>query len=279
MLDELSYGSWDDAALFPLGEVSAGGLPELAEAPHYLFEVEGTDAKLELADPTALMQAAWWHEAAAVAAAGEGQTDALLRPWRLPGEEHPAGDAALPVEALFLSAWSSGADLAFMADLAGGPEKALGMHASTSLYAAAVQSCFVADKGVDPDCIETTSRQVSGELEDAMEQAAGGVQADHRMFASFARAGVLRAAARTEDALGNDYNAALIRTMARDASLGPAADPAFLLSLAAYHTGTRNVLSAAELLHGQVTIVPGLHAARVQLDALSLRVQFDQAGG
>ena len=112
-----------------------------------------------------------------------------------------------------------------------------------------------------------------------MAEGAGSVQADHRMFASFARAGVLRSAARTEDALGNDYNAALIRTMARDASLGPASDPAFLLSLAAYHAGTRNVLSAAELLHGQVTIVPGLHAARVQLDALSLRVQFDHAGG
>ena len=281
MLDGLAYAGWEDEALYPLGEVASGSLPELAPAPHYLFDVEGTEAKLELADPTVLLQAAWWHEAAAVAAAGQEQTDALLGPWRLAGEERRPGAGELPVEALFLSCWSSSGDLAYVAALDEGtpPVEAMEAHAATSLYAAAAKSCHLPEKGIDPDCIETASRTVASELEGAMEQAAGGVQADHRMFASFARAGVLRTAARTEDALGNDYNAALIRTLARDASVGPAADPAFLLSLAAYHSGTRNVLSAAELLHGQVTIVPGLHAARVQLDALSLRVQFDQAGG
>ena len=278
MLDSLELAVWDDEALYPLGEVKVGALPELANAPHYTFDIEGTDGKLELADPTVLLQAAWWHESAAVAAAGQPQTDALLGPWRLAGED---AASELPLEALFLSVWSSAGDLSYLASIeAGTPvEEALDAHATTSLYAAVVRTCHEADKGIDPDCIETASRKLGLELEGAMALSGGGVVADHRVFGSFARAGVLRAAARTEDALGNDYNAALIRTLARDASLGPASDPAFQLSLAAYHAGTRNVLSAAELLHGQVTIVPGLNAARVSLDALSLRVQFDQAGG
>ena len=278
--DGFSRAAWDDDALFPLSEVAPGTLPAVTEGPHYSFPIEGVSLPLELADPTALLQAAWWHEQAAVQAMGAAEANALLGPWRLEAEEAGEQAAELPLEALFLTSWSSSSDLAFVNALeAGGdPRGTVDTFAASSAYAAVVQGCL-SDEGVDPDCLEAGSRTLANDLEAHMAEVGGGVSADHRMFAGFAKGGVLRAGARTEDALGNDYNAALLRRLARDASTGPAADPVFFVSLAAYHASTRNAHTSAELLHGQISVVPGLYGSRIALDALNLRVQRDSGPG
>ncbi|MCP4918017.1 MAG: hypothetical protein GY913_13980 [Proteobacteria bacterium] len=281
--EPIARAAWDDDALFPLPAVTAGTLPAVVEGPHYRFTIEGATLPLELADPTALLQAAWWHEAAATQAMGAPAANALLGPWRLEIEEPGEQAAELPIEALFLSSWSSADDLAFVNALVATEDPTsvgatVESFASRSAYAAVVQGCL-SDAGVDPDCLEAGSRSLANALEASMAEAGGQVSADHRMFAGFATGGVLRAGARTEDALGNEYNAAVLRRLARDASTGPAADPVFFVALSAYHASTRNAHTSAELLHGQISFVPGLYGARIALDALNLRVQRDSGPG
>ncbi len=276
-LDSL-LGLTQDAQLFGLGEVAPGSFPELAEAPHYRVAEGLTGLQVELADPGSLIQAALWHEQAAVQAAGPEHTAALLAPWRLPGEVRPelALTEPMPLEALFLSAWTDGADLIFVDALetSADPASTVHQHAGTSLYANSIELCLI-EASVDIDCLLDGSVALSRQLEAAMATAAGAEAADHRMFASFASAGLLRVGARTAAAMGDERTAAILRVNALDRSTGAAADPNFLLSQAAWDASKRNALRAQELLHGQITILPGLQAARVSLDALHIRVSRD----
>jgi hypothetical protein len=267
-----------DERLFALPEVTPGTFPEVDPGPHYRVPEAGSELFVELADPVALIQAALWHEQAAIQAGGAAQTAALLAPWRLPGEDRPDLATAEPLaaEALFLSVWTEGADLAFVDALAttGDAASTVHEHASSSLYANSVEHCLT-ETSVDVDCLLDGSVALGRQLEAAMATAAGAEAADHRMFASFAVAGLLRAGARVADAMGDERTAAVLRVNALDRSTGAAADPNFLLSQAAWDASKRNATRAQDLLHGQITILPGLQAARVSLDALNIRVMRD----
>ena len=277
----------NDPAQFPLAEVTAGVMPGIADAPHYTVKerpLDGGSTPLDvgLSDATALLQAAMWHEAAASAAlAGDvSVADALLGPWRLPGE--PLNTVAsgevkeLPLEALFMSPWLTTADLQLVVGLnAGKPATEwLQQLSATSAYAVVISRCVVEQK-VDPNCLQDQAIALSQQVEAAMGKTFGSASADHRLFAQFVLAGTLRAGAEVAESFGDERGAAELRLIARDRSVDAAADPTFFISIAAWDAGQRNPVRAQELFHGYVDKLPGLQAARVSLDALNLRVSRD----
>lgn len=274
-------GDWftlsTDPALFPMPAVAPGTVPSLPEAAHYEVPETIDDLPVQLSDPTALLQAAIWHEQAAVAAGGAELAGALIAPWRLAPEPHNATvPADMPVETLFLSVWSTEGDLALAAALAAGQPalEALAAHQSDSPYAVALNPC-VKDGVMDVECVLDVPVPLGNQFEAAMAAALGQEVADQRIFADFVRAGVLRVASSLADSLGDTRMGGVLRLNARDRSVGPAADPNFLLSMAAWDARQRNAQRALQLLHGYADRLPGLQAARVSLDALQLRVSRD----
>ncbi|MCB9766103.1 MAG: hypothetical protein H6739_40380 [Alphaproteobacteria bacterium] len=274
-------GGWfvlsDQPALFAMPEVKPGVAPPLAEAPHYLVPETVGDLEAGFSDPTALLHAAIWHEQAARAAGGDALVDALLAPWRLaPESASREVPAELPLEALFMGPWSSEADLAFVAEVTGSetPAEVLQKHSTTSPYAHVIAAC-APEGALNVDCLLDDSSALARQYEQAMATAAGAEAMDHRVFSDFIRAGVLRAAARTATAMGDERTAGVLLLNARDRCINAAADPTFFLALAAWDTGKRNSVRAIQLLHSQVDTLPGLQAARVSLDALHLRVSRD----
>jgi hypothetical protein len=266
-------------AVYTLPAVSPGQVPELPQDAVVELREQVGDSKMSLADPTATLQLAVWHEAAARAASDKGDAiaDALIAPWRLPFEPKLAvKPAELPLEVFFLGTVGSAADMAFMASLgaAGADVPAVVSHFSQhSMVAAAITPCLSAG-ALDPQCVIDAAAGVPAPLLQAM-SAAGPVSMDHRMYAKGARATVLRGGARVALALGDDRGAALLRINALDHSGDAAADPSFLLSQAAWDAGTRNALRAQELLHTQAQVLPGMASVRVSLDVLHLRVSRD----
>lgn len=274
---ELSMSSLP--AVFTLPAVAPGQVPELPEsAVVELKELVG-DSKMALADPTATLQLAAWHEAAARSASenGDAIADALIAPWRLPFESHLAVEPAdLPLEVLFLGTVGSAADLAFLASIGaeGADVPALVKRFSErSMVAAALAPCL-SGSAMDTQCVIDAAAGVPAPLLQAM-SAMGPASVDHRMYAKGGRASVLRGGSRVALALGDTRGAALLRINALDHSGDAAADPAFLMSQAAWDAGTRNALRAQELLHTQAQVLPGMASVRVSLDVLHLRVSRD----
>ena len=267
----------DAPPLFSLGEVAAGGTPNAELDPTYRLPEAESGLVVEVADPTLTLQLAFWHEDAARAAGGEPWLDAWLAPWRLPLESVDAEATEQPLDALFLGVWTGTADLDFVNALATDGDAALDAYAATSPYAAIVKAC-AADE-VDLDCLLDQSVALGAQLEAAMETAYGSQHADHRTFASFARAGVLRAGARLCDARGEERVAAILRLNARDRGTGPATDPKFQLALAAWDASNRNALRSTELFHPNRASVDGLDVVQVSLDTFSLRVGRETGAG
>lgn len=252
-------------------EMPAGAVVELAE--------QVGDSKMSLADPTATLQLAAWHEAAARAASeqGEGIADALIGPWRLPFEAQAAAETqSLPLQVLFLGTLPSAADLALVTSLrAEGADVSavLTQFSDTSLAAAAIAPCLTQGT-LDTQCVVDAAAGTPAPLLQAM-SAGAEASVDHRMYAKASRAAVLRVGADAALALGDTRGAALLRINALDHSGDAAADPAFLISQAAWDAGTRNALRAQELLHTQTEVLPGMASVRVSLDVLHLRVSRD----
>lgn len=266
-------------AVYTLPEVTPGQVPEMPESAVVELQELVGESKMALADPTATLELAAWHEAAARAASENGDViaDALIAPWRLPFESHAAVEPAeLPLEVLFLGTVASAADMAFLASV--GAEGAdvpevVSRFSERSMVAAALAPCLI--QGVmDPQCVIDAAAGVPAPLLQAM-SAVGPASVDHRMYVKGARATVLRGGARVALALGDTRGDALLRINALDHSGDAAADPAFLLSQAAWDAGTRNALRAQELLHTQAQVLPGMASVRVSLDVLHLRVSRD----
>ena len=264
-----------ELAVFELPEPAAGVLPEPPPAPHYELPETVGERRVRSADPTVLLQLAAWHEAAAIAAIGEDRAGALIDPWRLACEPAPAARATPPVlEDLFLSGFASAADLTWAAT--GEPPSS---RADTSPYASVLAPCQTVEDRFDPTCAGDAARKLQDQVEAAMEKVAGGPSPNHRAMAAFTEVGVLRAGVRVADALGDREAAGLLRISAKDQPDEGAAEPVFLMSLAAWDVGNRNPLRAQELLHAQVARAPGLDAARYALDSLHLRVSRDTTPG
>lgn len=270
---------------FPVpGEDPAPGTrPTPAPMPHLQFAEPGDgDRMVDVADPAALMALAAWHEAAARAAAPEGEAvfvDALLAPWRLPGEAMPpvGGDGAA-AEWLFGGFALSAGDVPFLAAAPRDGVAAVAAHAATSPLAAALAPAVDGDK-IDPDRVLDTSAAVGQVLEAAMAARSGGVQGFHRPFAEVARVAVLRAGMLVADGADQYRDAGILRINALERSNGPTADPVFLMSVAAWDAGNRNPLRAQEIIHSLARSHPAVEAARTPLDALHIRLSRSAASG
>lgn len=264
-----------------VASLGAGESPGAGAVPHYLLPEQGVDTKVDAGDPGTLWALARAHEAAAVAASGESQAAVRVwvDPWRLPPEPREASaGASIPDTFLFMSPYTSAGDVLFLSDLEREGVAAVAAHTGDSAYAVVIGKC-TKDAGIDVDCILDEGAALGQAIESAMATAAGREDSFHRPFADFARAGLLRAADRVAWKMGDTENAGRLRILALDRSVDRARDPLFILSVAAWDAGNRNSVRAEELVHGLLTEVPGLEAARLPLDALHIRLSRNAAPG
>ncbi len=268
-----------DAALvgFPgqPGEVVVGTAPTVGELPHYRFAERGEGGlEIKAADPTSLYLLSRWHEAAARAAAPaeDAVITQILSAWRIPGEPAPAADS-LPIDDawLFLSALPTSEDAAFLAAASAQGVPAVAAWSDRSPLAAAMAPAIV-DGAVVPDKMLDQAALLGAQVEAAMKAKTGSAEAFHRGFADLARVGALRAAMVVADANGQTRDAGILRVNALDRSVETAADPVFFMSIAAWDAGNRNAMRAQELVHGLWSRFPAVEAARLPLDAMSIRL-------
>ncbi|MBM4369763.1 MAG: hypothetical protein FJ102_26370, partial [Deltaproteobacteria bacterium] len=212
--------------------------------------LQGEPGTVAAGDPGELWALSRWHEARAREAdPSAGETiDQALDPYRLPLEAMPERSSAPATDTwLFMSPWSSAADVQYVANVAAGRDTT-GTMAASSLFAAVAQACTREGNKLDVDCVVDEAAHVGSAIEDAMAAANGG-QPDgfHRPFADYARAGVLRALDLVARARGDSDASGRLRINALDRSLGAAADPLFYLFVAAWDAGNRNTPRAAEI--------------------------------
>lgn len=258
------------------GAVTPGTRPLSAPLPHHSLAL-ADGGSIGAADPAALLLLARWHEAAAravVPAEDAALVDLLLAPYRLgpapaltiPSEAPPVGDAWL-----FAAGVLAPADVPFLAAARSQGLAAVGAWSAKSPLAAALAPAIVDGKLV-PEKVIDQSFALGTAIEEAMAGGGRGEQGFHRPFADIARVGVLRAGSVVASAAGEERDAGILRINALDRSIGTAADPVFLISLAAWDAGNRNPLRAQELLHGLIPSFPAVEAARPPLDALQIRL-------
>jgi hypothetical protein len=261
--------------------VAPGALPTAGTLPHYIFSdlVEGREVRVS--DPGTLLKLALWHEAAARQAfpAGSDAIGLLLAPWRLPFEPaSPTGEVPIPAEFLFGSSLLAAADAAFAVSgsLAAPVDPAA--WTDRSPIAAVVAPC-VKDAMMDVECVADRANRTFDQILAAMRIRGGGEEGFHRPFAELARVAVLRQAERIAGQGGDERAMGLLRLSAVDFSVGPSAEPAYILSVAAWNAGNKNASRAADLLHAQEGRIPGVEVARLPLDALQVRVGRESAPG
>ncbi|MDP2311448.1 MAG: hypothetical protein Q8P41_00970 [Pseudomonadota bacterium] len=291
---DAAWKAWADAgAAWPPDSVTAGApnaptaptagkAPGAGTVPHYVLPEQGETTTVDAADIGTLWALARWHEAAAIAASPESEAavGVWIDPWRLPPETRTAAATAatIPDTFLFMSAMTTAGDARFFADLERDGAAAVAAHQADSPYAVIVGRCTQAEK-VSVDCLLDEAAALGQSIEEAMAKAAGKEDGFHRPFADYARVGVLRAGDRTAWKLQDREGGGRLRINALDRTTGTARDPVFLLSVAAWDAGNRNSVRAEELVHGLLTEVPGLEAARLPLDALHIRLSRNAAPG
>lgn len=281
-------GAWPpDAALTAIpgapGAVQPGTAPEAGVMPHFaLVERAGEGGTLGLGDPTALYLLSRWHEAAArqAAPADAALVDLVLAPWLLPVEVPGAARPTPPTPVS--DAWLFGGfaltaeDLVFLAQARAEGVAAVQQHQASSPLAAAVAPAIV-DGQVVPDLLLDQSAWLGQQLVDAMVARAGTETPFHQPFARMGTVGVLRAGMIVADANGQFRDAGVLRINALDRSVEAAADPVFLVSVAAWDAMNRNALRAQELVHGLVRRYPPIEVARASLDAMHIRTSRNAA--
>mgnify|MGYP000845511789 CR=1 FL=1 len=274
-----------DAALAGLAgpgvQVMAGQNPDGGPHPQFRLTERSAEARtVELGDPTQLYLLSRAHEAAAKAAvpADAAVIDLFLAPWSLPAEAGPATELAIPVDDswIFAGFALSGADLVFLADASTAGVPAVQRHLASSPLAAVVAPAIV-DGQVVPDKMLDQAAWLGQQVEAAMREAGGGEQSFHPPFARLASVAALRAAMIVADANDQYRDAGVLRVNALDRSVEGAADPVFLISVAAWDAGNRNALRAQELVHRLHRRYPALQAARYSLDFLHIRTSRNAA--
>lgn len=266
------------------GAVAPGTQPADPASPHHRFQEQGDGGgAVDVSDPAVLLAMSKWHEAAARAAAPEGEAaiiDALLQPWRLPGERG-GGDAVpdtVDLEWLFASFALAPADLPFLAEAAGSGAPAVDTWKDRSPLAAALAPA-IQDGKVVPELVLDRAADVGQQLEAAMAAKSGGEQGYHRPFGQIARVAVLRAGMVVADGTDQYRDAGILRVNALERSTGPVADPVFSMSVAAWDAGNRNPLRAQELVHAIIKTLPAVEGARAPLDALHIRLSRNTSSG
>ena len=243
--------------------------------------LQGEVGSVATGDPGDMWALSRWHEAKAKEAdpAAAETIDQYLDPFRLPLEAPPErANSAATDTWLFMSAYVSAADMQYVANVSQGRDTTEAMAAS-STYAAVARACTRGAR-LDVDCVVDEAADVGSAIETAMAAANGGT-ADgfHRPFADYARAGVLRALDLVARSRGDSDASGRLRINALDRSLGAAADPLFYLFVAAWDAGNRNTPRAAEIVHQNLSLLPGLTIARAPLDALHIRLSRNAVPG
>lgn len=257
-------------------------LPNGGNVPHYEMQELGEGGLLAKGgDPGTQWALSRWHEARAMALAKDAApaVQALIDPWRLPPEPHAgAAGVSIPDTFLFMSFSSTGGDVLLLADLEKDGFAAVAKHQSDSPFAVVIQKC-TNGQAISVDCVLDEGAALGEAIEEGMAKASGAPQSFHRIFAEYARVGLMRAADRAAWTLQDRDGAGRLRLNAYDRTTGNAHDPLFLLSVAAWDAGNRNSVRAEELVHGELTEVPGLDAARIPLDSMHIRLSRNAAPG
>jgi hypothetical protein len=230
-----------------------------------------TEAKpVRVADPSELYELSVWHEGRARALGARGQ---CLAPWLLPLEA-PGDSEPVPETMVFGSFYATTWDVDFVAAACSG--KPTFDDYPQSVLAQAIEPAVV-DGRLDVQEVREAAQGLGDRLRSAMVARAGQEEGYQRTFADIGRLSVLRAAICVAEDLGQEEDAALLRIEVADTSDGPARDPVFLLSLAAWDAAHRNAVRALDLVHALGREHPQLELARVPLDAMSVRLSRNSA--
>ncbi len=225
---------------------------------------------MRVVDPSELYALSVWHDARARSLGARWR---CLVPWLLPFEG--AGDSELVQEAMvFGSFYATTGDVDFLAAACSG-EPALDRNAQ-SILAKALQPAIV-DGRLDVQKVREAAQGLEDALRSAMVARAGKEEGYQRSFADIGHLSVLRAAICVAEDLDQGEDAAVLRVEVADLSEGPARDPVFLLSLAAWDAAHRNAIRALDLVHTLSRDHPQLELARVPLDAMSVRLSRNSA--
>ncbi len=262
------------------GAVIAGQLPDAGTLPHYRL-VEQSEEQREVAagDPTTLALLAEWHRQAAhqVAPEADGPTlDQRGALWEIRDEAPaldvlPTDDALLFADFLLLPA-----DAAFLADARSRGVPAVADWAGQSALAAALVPA-IQDGVLVPEIVLDQAAALGKQLLAAMSAVNGGSQGFHEPFAELARVGLLRAGMVVADGSDQYRDAGILRINALERSSGPAGDPVFIASVAAWDAGNRNPLRAQEIIHKLVGRYTAVGVARYPLDAMHIRLSRNAA--
>jgi len=263
------------AVLAELPEVVVGTAPTLGGLPHHTFAETSDEAlEIEASDPSVLLALGAWHEAAALQAAPE-RAELIAQvssPWALPPEPEVAGEVLdVPDIWLFGGFAMNAADIAFVAAARTQGLAAIDSWSDRSPQARALSGA-VEDGKLDPEKVMDAAAALSTKLSAQMTQRGGGEQGFHRPFADLAEAGVLRAGMVVAHAEGESRDSGVLRINLFDEADAHLADPVFLMSTAAWHTGNRSPQRAQETVHRLVRTYPSVEAARYPLDALHVRL-------
>jgi hypothetical protein len=262
-----------------------GEWPELDQVPHYSMpEREGSSASRDMADPSALLALALWHDAAAAAASPEGArlARALRTGYALPIEASspaflPSLSEPVPLELLFGSDLLVPGDAAFLVDVlgdkgAGSISDAIDQHVQTSLLAWLASRARKDGKVNAELAVDEINLLRDALLAAAAAKTEQQTQGHQRNFAGIAFVGALRTLALVAEREGDREASGILRINALEHSDKERACPVGMLALAAWDAGNRYPMRAQDILHNQARRYPSLEIARYGLDVLALRV-------
>lgn len=263
-----------------LGEPAPGSWPGPGALPHYkLQERAGSEYAVEVADPSALVALALWHEAAAKKAAPEAEAgiEIVGARHRLPIEPPVAGaEVDLPMDLLFGSEALVSADASFVADLRGPSGTAAVETWKDRSIAAAIASCATKDGSLDHQKgLEVVADMRESMLRE-MEKVSGSEQAYHRIFADVGSVSTLWTLALVAEVGGDRETSGSLRMNARDLSTAAAESPPSMLSFVAWDASNRFPTRGTEIVHNLIRRYPSLETARFGLDVLALRVSRER---
>jgi hypothetical protein len=226
---------------------------------------------VRVVDPGELLGLSLRHEDQAMQL---GAPAVWLDPWRLPIE--PSASEAGPVsdEMLFGGFLPTAADAAFLSAACGGSAD---LDAVPESVLARVLAPATVGERLDVLKVREAAQDFAQALRSAMVARTGQEEGYQRAFAELGQLSVLRAAVCIADDLGQKDDAGVLRVEVADLSSGPARDPVFLLSLAAWDAAHRNAIRALDTVHALGRDHPQLELARVPLDAMSVRLSRNSA--
>jgi hypothetical protein len=259
-----------------LGDVEVGTIPSPSiDAPHFHLPETVGDRTVAATDPTVLAELAAWHQSAALMAGGNSTLHCTVWGSDCSGEAN--GEVTL--SDIFLSPWMNADDLSFVSAIGSGvtTEELFSIHDS-SVIAVTLSECVTEDS-VEVECVQGKASSLRAAILDRMNAVAGEESADFRDLAQLSEVGVIRAAIRLSEMVGDEQSSGLLRIGALEAERPPTLDPIFQLEMAAWDVGNRNPRRASELLHVHENRLAGLDSARYSLDALNLRVSRDAGAG